>query len=241
MMLFAFAFAVMADPVSSVAYAIEAGLRALHGDLRLLIVTMAIVLGIISLVRLNYDQLIRRFPEGGGAVAATGAAFGEGWAFLPLGALVVDFVLTIAISVAAATSAVIAYVPAAAPFRVEIAVGLCVLVGAITWFGHLGRSVFAAMTVAFLAVALPVIVLGFVHPHDIGSAPLQGTGSATMWTVFLAFPVAMALATGVEAHRARSPSSVSWTTAAASTSGEPPCGSPSRSKDRSRSRSRCSR
>jgi len=114
-LLFAFAFAVMADPVSSVAYAIEAGLRALHGDLQLLLVTMALVLGIISLVRLNYDQLIRRFPEGGGAVAATGAAFGEGWAFLPLGALVVDFVLTIAISVAAATSAVIAYLPAAAP------------------------------------------------------------------------------------------------------------------------------
>ena len=55
---------------------------------------------VVSLIVLNYDQLIRRFPEGGGAVAATGMAFGEGWAFLPLGALVVDFVLTIAISVA---------------------------------------------------------------------------------------------------------------------------------------------
>jgi hypothetical protein len=198
-LLFAFSFAVMADPVSSVAYAIEAGLRALHGDLRLLILTMALVLGIISLVRLNYDQLIRRFPEGGGAVAATGAAFGEGWAFLPLGALVVDFVLTIAISVAAAASAVIAYIPAAAPYRVEIAVGLCVLVAGITWFGHLGRSVFATMTVAFVAVALPVIALGFLHPHTVGTAPVQGNGSATMWTVFLAFPVAMALATGVEA------------------------------------------
>ena len=36
-------------------------------------------------------------------MAATGAAFGEGWAFLPLGALIVDFVLTIAISGAAAS------------------------------------------------------------------------------------------------------------------------------------------
>src|SRR5438132_10894635 len=87
-LLLTFSFAVMADPVSSVAYAIEAGLRALHGHLGLLIVTMALVLGIISLVRINYDQLIRRFPEGGGAVAATGAAFGESWAFVPLGALI---------------------------------------------------------------------------------------------------------------------------------------------------------
>lgn len=199
MLLFAFAFAVMADPVSSVAYAIEAALRALAGDLRLLVLTMALVLGIISLVRLNYDQLIRRFPEGGGAVAATGAAFGEGWAFLPLGALIVDFVLTIAISVAAAASAIIAYIPALSPYRVPIAVGLCCLVASITWFGHVGRSVFATMTILFIGVALPVILLGFLHPAATGSAPLQGRGTATVWTVFLAFPVAMALATGVEA------------------------------------------
>jgi hypothetical protein len=199
MLLFAFAFAVMADPVSSVAYAIEAGLRALAGDLLLLVPTMLIVLGIISVVRLNYDQLIRRFPQGGGAVAATGAAFGEGWAFLPLGALIVDFVLTIAISVAAAASAVIAYVPSLAPFRAEIAVALCVLVAGITWFGHLGRSVFATMTALFIASAVPMLIIGFVHPYAMGVAPLRGTGTGSVWTVLLAFPVAMALATGVEA------------------------------------------
>src|SRR5216683_1044903 len=72
-LLVAFAFAVMGDPVSSVAYAIEAALRALHGDLGLLLPTMAIVLGIIGLVSLNYHQLYARFPEGGGDAAATGA------------------------------------------------------------------------------------------------------------------------------------------------------------------------
>jgi hypothetical protein len=198
-LLFAFAFAVMADPVSSVAYAIEAALRALHGDLRLLVLTMALVLGIISLVRLNYDQLIRRFPEGGGAVAATAAAFGEGWAFLPLGALIVDFVLTIAISVAAAASAAIAFFPELAPHRTSIAVLLCCVVAAITWFGHIGRSVFATMTVAFVAAAVPILLIGFVAPNSTGTAPLEGTGGSSIWTVFLAFPVAMALATGVEA------------------------------------------
>ena len=90
-LLVAFAFAVMGDPVSSVAYAIEAALRALHGNLGLLIPTMGIVLGIIALVSLNYHQLYARFPEGGGDAAATGAAFGEGWAFLPLGSLIVDY------------------------------------------------------------------------------------------------------------------------------------------------------
>ena len=60
----------MADPVSSVAYAVEAGLRELRGNVGLLVLTMGLVLGVISVVRLNYDQLIQRFPEGGGAVAA---------------------------------------------------------------------------------------------------------------------------------------------------------------------------
>jgi len=101
----AFAFAVMGDPVSSVAYAIEAALRALHGDLYLLVPTMGVVLAIIALVSVNYHQLYARFPEGGGDAAATGTAFGEGWAFLPLGSLIVDYALTISISVAAGASA----------------------------------------------------------------------------------------------------------------------------------------
>jgi formylmethanofuran:tetrahydromethanopterin formyltransferase len=44
-LLFGFAFAVMADPVSSVAYAIEAALRALNGDRGLLTATMGLVVG----------------------------------------------------------------------------------------------------------------------------------------------------------------------------------------------------
>jgi hypothetical protein len=61
----AFAFAIMADPVSSVAYTIEASLRALHGYLGLLMATQIIVLGIILLVDVNYWQLVGRFPMGG--------------------------------------------------------------------------------------------------------------------------------------------------------------------------------
>ena len=47
-LLVAFAFAVMADPVSSVAYAIEAALRALHGNLGLLLPAMGLVMAIIA-------------------------------------------------------------------------------------------------------------------------------------------------------------------------------------------------
>jgi hypothetical protein len=200
-LLIAFAFAVMGDPVSSVAYAIEAALRALDGDLALLVASMAIVLGVIALISLNYHQLYARFPEGGGDAAATSSAFGEGWAFLPLGSLIVDYTLTIAVSVAAGASAIIAFAPALAPLRLPLAFGLLLVVAGLTWFGHGGRLVFAVMTVAFVGVALSVIALGFFAPVSHGSAPLippsdRGNGAIA---VLLAFPVAMALATGVEA------------------------------------------
>src|SRR6186713_571862 len=78
---FAFAFAVIADPVSSVAYAIEAALRALDGWLGLLVPTMALVIGIIAVVAVNYWRLVGRFPGGGGDPEAVGRAFGTPFAF----------------------------------------------------------------------------------------------------------------------------------------------------------------
>lgn len=198
-LLLAFAFAVMADPVSSVAYAIEAALRALDGDLGLLAPTMVLVVAIIALVIVNYRQLVNRYPQGGGASAAVGEAFGDGWSFLPIGALVVDFVLTIAISVSAGASAAIAYFPALAPWRLLLALGLVVVVGGLTWFGHLGRLVFAAMTVAFIVVAVLVLAYGLgAQPHP-ASPVAASPGQLPVLAVVMAFPVAMALATGVEA------------------------------------------
>jgi hypothetical protein len=199
-LLIAFAFAVMGDPVSSVAYAIEAALRALDGRLDLLIPTMGLVVAIIALVIVNYHRLIARFP-GGGDAAAAGTAFGEGWSFLPLGSLIVDYALTIAISCAAATSALIAYLPGAGGARLPIAIGLCALVAGLTWFGHIGRTLFALMTISFVAVGSLVILHGLIAPAGSGHAALHpaGTGRSPLVAVLLAFPVAMALATGVEA------------------------------------------
>jgi hypothetical protein len=196
----AFAFAVMADPVSSVAYAIEAALRALDGRLDLLLPTMALVIGIIALVIVNYWFLIARFPRGGGDAAAAGQAFGDAWGFPPMGALIVDFALTIAISIAAASSAIISYVPELSGWRLPLALGLCVLVAAVTWFGHLGRLVFAAFTLTFLAAAAVIVAHGWIDPVTVNAQPAShGAGHAALAAVVLAFPVAMALATGVEA------------------------------------------
>jgi len=199
-LLIAFAFAVMADPVSSVAYAVEAALRALDGDLTLLVPTMGLVVGIVAVVIINYRQLVARYPGGGGAAGAAGEAFGDAWSFLPIGALIVDFVLTIAISVSAGASAVIAYFPQLAPMRLPLALGLVLVVGGITLFGHLGRVVFAVMTISFIVVAVIVLAYGLVaDPQPPVDAAVTPPGGASIFAVLLAFPVAMALATGVEA------------------------------------------
>lgn len=197
-LLIAFAFSVMADPVSSVSYAIEAALRALDGNLALLLPAMAAVVLVVGLVVASYHQLVARFPEGGGSAAAAGGAFGEGFAFIPMGALVVDFVLTIAISVSAGASAIISYLPSLAPYRLLLALALLVLVAGLMWFGHVGRAVFALLTVVFIVTAVLVLLPVPGLPH-LEAQPVEGLTHGAPLAVALAFPVAMALATGIEA------------------------------------------
>jgi len=200
-LLAAFAFAIMGDPVSSVAYAMEAGLRSLGGRLALLVPTVIVVLGIIVLVAVNYHYLYARFPEGGGDAAASASAFSEGLAFLPLAALIVDYALTIAISVAAGASAIIAYVPRLAPARTGLAVVLLFAVAGLTLLGHAGRAVFALMTISFAVVGSVVIILGTraAPVHRVVASAAPAAGHSAVLGVLVAFPVGMALATGVEA------------------------------------------
>jgi hypothetical protein len=198
----AFAFTVMADPVSSIAYAIESALRHLHGDLGDLFLTMGLVIATIAVIAATYHQLIRRFPGGGGGARSVGTAYGDAWAFIPLGALLIDFVITVAISCAAGASAIIAYVPGLEGGRVLLALLLTALVAAGISFGHRGRVGFASATLLFLLLAVIVIVAGALGPAQ---APVNETdhapvlADAALIPALLAMPLAMALATGIEA------------------------------------------
>ena len=201
------------------AYAIEAALRALNGDLALLVPTMILVVAIIALVILDYRHLVMRYPQGGGASAAVGEAFGDRWSFIPIGALVVDFVLTIAISVSAGASAAIAYFPVLAPWRLLLALALVVLVGAGTWFGHLGRLVFAAMTVAFIIVSAVVLFYGLgATPQPVGTiTDTPDTPPSSRWSWPSPWPWPWPPAW--KPRPPRLPSWASWTTPAGAASG----------------------
>lgn len=198
-----FSFTVMADPVSSVAYAIESALRGLHGDLASLLPTMATIIAIIAVISATYGDLIRRFPHGGGGPEGVAAAFGDGWAFIPLGALLVDFTLTVAVSSAAGASALIAYFPGWEDVRTPIAIGLVAVVAAGVLLGQSGRAAFAVATQVFIVLALVVVALALAaHPgpdtaRAAGTVPL--VSDASLGPVLLAVPLGMALATGVEA------------------------------------------
>jgi amino acid transporter len=198
----AFAFTVMADPVSSIAPATEPPLRHLDGNLGDLFLAMALVIATIAVIAATYHQLIRRFPEGGGGARSVGTAYGDAWAFIPLGALLIDFVITVAISCAAGASAIIAYVPGLEGGRVLLALALTSLVAAGISFGHRGRIGFAVATLLFLALAATVIIAGAfgeaqapVHEQPDGSL----LADASLIPAILAMPLAMALATGIEA------------------------------------------
>jgi hypothetical protein len=197
-----FAFTVMADPVSSVAYAIQAALGELDGDLADLFPTMALVIATVAVVAATYHQLIRRFPEGGGGARGIAAAFGDGWAFVPLGALLVDFTITVAISCAAGASAIIAYLPELGSVRVVLALALTGLVALGISLGHRGRLAFAAATLGFLVIAGVVLGLGAAGGSGVDARAAAGEtllADSSLIPVLLAMPLAMALATGIEA------------------------------------------
>ncbi len=194
----------MADPVSSVTYAIESTLRALDGDLATLVPAMAAIIAIIAVISATYHELIARFPGGGGGPEGIAHAFGEGWAFVPLGALLVDFTLTVAVSCAAGTSALIAYVPDLEPIRTPLGLGLVALVAGGVLLGHGGRVAFAIATQVFIALAIAVIVAGaLAEPGSGADGPATSDtpffADAALGPALLAVPLGMALATGVEA------------------------------------------
>src|SRR3954464_1875476 len=119
------------DPLSSVAYATEQIVLVLGlGGLALLHlarwVAAAVVLLLVVVVA-SYRQTCFAYPDGGGAYAVSRENLGENAALTAASALLIDYVLTVAVSVVAGVAALTSAAPSLAPHAVALSLGFIAL------------------------------------------------------------------------------------------------------------------
>ncbi len=202
------------DPLSSVAYAPQELLMILLlGGLAFLSfapgVAAAVVILLIVVV-LSYRQLIKAYPSGGGDYEVASKNLGEKAGLVVASALLVDYVLTVAVSVASGVDNIISAVPALNPYRVEIAVFFVILLAAVNLRGvrESGKA-FAVPTYLFIGSIAVMIVVALVRTWS-GDAPVAESASiivqsediskaAFILLLLRAFASGCAALTGVEA------------------------------------------
>jgi amino acid transporter len=143
------------DPLSSVAYASEeillilslGGLAFLH----LAWYVAAVIVVLLAVVVASYRQTCRAYPNGGGAYAVASANLGQSAGLVAASALLVDYVLTVAVSVVAGVAATTSAVPSLSEHAVALSVGFVVLLTLVNLRGvkESGKA-FAAPTYGFL-------------------------------------------------------------------------------------------
>jgi amino acid transporter len=197
------------DALSSVAYGPEAmmvvlvlaGAGAIHYTLPL----TAVITGMLVLLVISYTQVIAAHPDGGGAYAVSKANLGRWPALLAAASLVVDYVLTVAVSLAAGAASLASIFPSLQGHLLLVAaLGLAVLT-AVNMFGITESAKLLLLPAAvFICGVLAVIVVGVVQPHVqavIGTrlAPFKVTEALGIVLLLKAFANGCSAVTGIEA------------------------------------------
>ena len=156
------------DPLSSVAYAPQELLLILTlGGLSFLTFApwiAACVVLLLMVVVASYRQLIKAYPSGGGDYEVAHKNLGEKPGLVVASALLVDYILTVAVSVASGVDNIISAAPFLAPIRVELAVFFVVILAAVNLRGVAESSkAFAAPTYLFIGSVLIMVVTGLVR------------------------------------------------------------------------------
>jgi amino acid transporter len=212
------------DCISSSAYATEQILVRLVPFIGILAFSLVVPITVALLVVLfflilSYRETIKEYPTAGGAYMVTRDNFGLLPAQVAGVALLTDYILTVAVSVAAGTDALTSAVPSLAAWHVAIALFFIVLIA----FGNLrgvreSGKLFAVPTYFFISMMALMLIVGAVrwvggslHPLNVahlhGALPIGTHGSmdaglllgASLWLVLKAFASGGAAVTGVEA------------------------------------------
>ncbi|MEW2461307.1 APC family permease [Microbacterium sufflavum] len=202
------------DALSSVAYAPqELVMILLIGGLTFLSFTPLVAIAVVVLllvVVLSYRQLIKAYPSGGGDYEVASKNLGEIPGVIVAAALLVDYVLTVAVSVASGVDNIISAVPGLDPFRVELAVGFVILIIIVNLRGVREASlVFAIPTYVFIGSVGIMIVTGLIRTV-FGDAPVASSAdfsvqaeslsqAAVILLILRAFSSGCSALTGVEA------------------------------------------
>ncbi|MFD7732343.1 APC family permease [Kitasatospora phosalacinea] len=206
------------DPLSSVAYATGEILLVLTvGGTAFLYLTPWIAAGVVALmavVVMSYRQVVHAYPSGGGSYEVVSKNLGANSGLVVAASLLVDYVMTVAVSVASGVDNIISAFSGLADHRVALALAFVVLLAAMNLRGvrESGKA-FAAPTYLFIGGILLMVVTGLVrvvfgdNPQaptaalgidpEGGKDPLQGLGLLLLG--LRAFASGCTALTGVEA------------------------------------------
>ena len=197
------------DPLSSVAYATEEMMLvlALAGAAAFGFVPLlsAGVAALLVIVVLSYRQTVRAYPQGGGAYIVARQNLGDVPGLTAASALLIDYTLTVAVSIAAGVAAITSAVTDLRPHRLWLAIVLVLLVTLANLRGvKEAGTLFALPTYTFVVTMYALIVAGLVRCLDAcPAAPLTGAVEAetglTLFLILRAFSSGATALTGVEA------------------------------------------
>src|SRR5262252_8849610 len=201
------------DALSSVAYATEEILLVLvlagTAAFKLSMPIAFTITGLLVIVATSYYQTIHGYPSGGGAYIVAHENLGVWPGLVAAAALLIDYVLTVSVSITAGIVAITSAVPELLPWRVH----LCLLGILIIAWGNLrgvreSGTLFAIPTYAFiilflllLSVGLFQLATGSLNTTLAAPLPVDMGGSAALTTLLVlrAFASGCTAMTGVEA------------------------------------------
>ncbi len=201
------------DAISSVAYATEAilGTLILAGAAPLgltLPICIAIVV-LLAIVAASYRQTIPAYPGGGGSYIVAKDNLGTLAGLIAAASLLIDYVLTVSVSVSSGVQNLASLLPVFTPYVVPIGVALVIFITIVNLRGvRESGSIFAIPTYIFIGSTLMLIIVGciksflFLHNPVIGHFPTPSAAPTESLGVFLilrSFAAGCSAMTGVEA------------------------------------------